>query len=94
MNTHITIIAGIDFSDSSPIVLRHAIHAAGSRNATVIAVHVLDESNQRLREKSGLKNPGFVTLKSQAGDKFNELLSGMGNGVHVEFIVKSGKPAE
>lgn len=94
MNTHTTIVAGIDFSDSSTIVLRHTIHAAGSRDANVIAMHVLDESNQSLRSKSGLKNPDFETLKSQADDKFDKLLSEMADGVHVEFIVKIGKPAE
>jgi len=85
---------GVYFSESSSVVLRHAIPTVGSRDATVIAVHVVDKSSEHYRETSGVKGPGFEILKSQADDQFAELLSGKANGVHVEFIVKSGKPAE
>lgn len=43
------IIAGIDFSASSPPVLRHALHAAGLSGARVIALHVLDASDISFR---------------------------------------------
>jgi signal transduction histidine kinase len=59
MNKHVTIVAGIDFSDSSSIVLRHAIHAAESRDTTVIAVHVLEKSRQEYREASGQEKTSF-----------------------------------
>lgn len=94
MKNHFTIVVGIDFSESSPIVLRHAIYSAKSRDASVIAVHVLDQSRQDFRKSSGLENPGFELLKSQADEKFESLLAGKGDGEHVEFIVKTGKPAD
>lgn len=94
MDKHFTIVVGIDFSDSSPIVLRHAIHHAESRDASVIAVHVLDRSVMEFREASGVKNPSFQLLKSQADEKFQALLVGNSKGCHVEFLVRSGKPAE
>lgn len=94
MSEHSAIIAGIDFSDSSPIVLRQAIHAAESRDTTVVAVHVLEKSEQQYREASGLKKSSFEVLKSQADSRFEKLLAGKEHGVHVEFIVKEGKAAE
>ena len=40
MNSNSTILAGIDFSDSSPAVLRHATHAAGACGAKVVALYM------------------------------------------------------
>jgi len=94
MDKHITIIAGIDFSDSSSIVLRHALHAAQSADVTVIAVHVLETNRQEYREASGQTKASFEVLKCQADDRFAQLLSGKSNGTHVEFIVKQGKPVD
>ena len=94
MKDHIAIVVGIDFSESSPIVLRHAIRFAESRDATVVAVHVLDHSCQDFHKLSGLRDPGFELLKLQAEEKFGMLLAGEGNDANVEFLVKSGKPAD
>lgn len=94
MKKHNPIIAGIDFSDSSSVVLRHAIDAAGSADVTVIAVHVLEKGRQEYREASGQRKASFEVLKCQADDRFAELLSGKSNGAHVEFIVKQGEPVE
>lgn len=94
MDKHTTIIAGIDFSDSSSIVLRHALHAAESNGVTVIAVHVLEANKQEYREASGQTKASFEVLKCQADDRFAKLLSGKANGAHVEFVVKQGKPVD
>ncbi len=94
MKDHITIVIGIDFSESSPIVLRHAIRSAGARGASVTAVHVLDQSRQDFHKFSGLRDPGFELLKLQAEEKFRSLLDSEDQGVNVEFLVKSGKPAD
>ena len=93
-NTEFTILAGIDFSDSSPIVLRHAIHAAESRAATVVAVHVLEKGMQEFREASGQVKASFDALKSQAEGRFAKLLEGNAPGVRVEFVVREGKPVD
>jgi nucleotide-binding universal stress UspA family protein len=94
MDKHVTIVVGIDFSDSSAVVLRHAIQSAESRDASVIAVHVLDQSLHDFRETSGLVKPSIELLKSQAREKFEQLLVGNCHGCHVEFLVRDGKPAE
>ncbi len=54
MNNSPTILAGIDFADSSVIVLRHAIHAAEPLGAKVVAVHVLDKG---LRDAEATRSP-------------------------------------
>lgn len=89
-----TILAGIDFSGSSPIVLRHALQAAESRDATVVAVHILEKGMQEFREASGQAKASFETLKSQAETRFSKLLEGNARGVHVELVVKEGKPVD
>jgi nucleotide-binding universal stress UspA family protein len=94
MNNRSTILAGIDFSDSSPIVLRHALHAADACGAKVVAVHVLDKGMREYREASGVGNPGFELLKAQAEERFAALMAGTESGVEVQLIVKIGKPAE
>ena len=94
MNDSPTILAGIDFSDSSAIVLRHAIHAAEPLGAKVVAVHVLDKGLREHREASGLGNPGFEVIKEQAEERFAALLAAKECSVPVQFLVKIGKPAE
>lgn len=94
MNKAPTILAGIDFSESSPLVLRHAIHAAEACGAQVLAVHVLDKGMREYREASGAGNSGFELLKVQAEERFAGLLAGSEGGVEVQFVVKVGKPAE
>jgi universal stress protein E len=88
------ILAGIDFSDSSAIVLRHALHAAGASGSRLVAVHVLDAGLREHRDVSGMGNPGFDTLKKEAEGRFAELLEGNVSEVEVQFSVKIGKPAE
>ncbi len=94
MDKHFTIVVGIDFSDSSPIVLRHALESAKSQNATLIAVHVLDQSLLEFREASGLGKLSVELLKLQAAEKFKTLLASKGEGCEVEFLVRTGKPAD
>lgn len=94
MDKHFTIVVGIDFSDSSPIVLRHALESAKSQNATLIAVHVLDQCLLDFREASGLGKLAIDSLSSQAEEKFRSLLASKGEGCDVEFLVRSGKPAD
>ncbi|MGJ8642922.1 MAG: universal stress protein [Luteolibacter sp.] len=88
------ILAGIDFTDSSAIVLRHALHAARVDGAKLVAVHVLDKGLRDYREASGMGNPGIETLMEHAENRFAELLAGKDEGVELQFIVKIGKPAD
>lgn len=87
-------VVGIDFSDSSPMVLRHALASAKSRSARLIAVHVLDKSQLEFRQASGLGELNPDGLKAKAEKKFEALLAGKADGVDVEFMVKAGKPAD
>jgi nucleotide-binding universal stress UspA family protein len=88
------IIAAIDFSNSSPLVLRHALRAADMGGADLIAMHVLDESRidfiMSLSEKGG--DP--VILGDQAKEKFNRLVAAEAPGRSITFRVEIGKPAE
>lgn len=94
MDKHFTIVVGIDFSDSSPIVLRHALESAESQNAKLVAVHVLDQGLLEFREASGAGKVSVDLLKSQAAEKFKALLSNKAVGCEVDFLVRSGKPAD
>lgn len=94
MNNQTIIIAGIDFTDSSPIVLRHALYAAEACGGKVVAFHILDKSLRENRDTSGLGNPGYETLKAQAEGRFADLLKDNAPGVEAQFVVKIGKPAE
>ena len=85
MNNRFTILAGIDFSESSPLVLRHAIHAAEACGGQVLAVHVLDKGMREHREVSGMGNSGFELLKVQAKERFAGLLAGSEGDVEVQF---------
>ncbi|MFK7851072.1 MAG: universal stress protein [Akkermansiaceae bacterium] len=89
-----TILIGIDFSDSSSAVLRHAIHVAESHEIRVVAMHVLDRSKLQYLEASGLKKASFDVLETQAEKRFGELLAGHESGVSIEFVVKQGKATE
>lgn len=86
------ILAGIDFSESSPIVIRHALHAAESSGARVVALYVVDIGRLDFREASGVENPGFELLKKHAEERFAKLAGS--SAERVEFVVKVGKPAE
>lgn len=94
MDKHFTIVVGIDFSDSSPIVLRHALASAKSQDARLIAVHVLDQSLIDYREASGAGKASVEAMELRAEEKFQALLAGKGEGCEVEFLVRKGKPAD
>lgn len=88
------IVAGIDFSDSSPMVIRHGLARAKSGATRLLAVHVLDKSRLEHRKASGIGSETQNELKASAERKFEALLRGKTEGVEVEFVVKIGKPAE
>lgn len=93
MAKQITIIVGIDFSDSSPIVLRHGMESAKAQNGALIAVHVLDQGLLESRKASGQGNPAIEILERQAEEKFKTLLAGKVNECELKFLVRFGKPA-
>ncbi|MEP2775520.1 MAG: universal stress protein [Luteolibacter sp.] len=89
-----TLVAGIDFSNSSPLVLRHAVKAAQAAGAELVAVHVLDGHRIDYISSSRSEMPAADVLKKQAQEKFDRLLSGVAPGAEVQFRVETGKPAE
>lgn len=95
MNTHpAPIVAGIDFSGSSPSVLRHAIHAAKINNTPVIALHVLDASQIALL---GEESPAAVTtasLHQKARAKLANWVAAEGTTGEVELEIRQGRPVE
>lgn len=88
------IIAAIDFSNSSPLVLRHALRAADMSGADLIAIHVLDESRIDFIMSSSEKGGDPVILGDQAKEKFNRLVAAEAPGRSITFRVEIGKPAE
>lgn len=88
------LVAGIDFTDSSPLVLRHTMQSAKSRGAALKVVHVIDQSRLKMREASGLENPSFELFETEAKRKFAELLGDSSEGVDLEFLVRIGDPAD
>lgn len=87
-----TILVGIDFSDSSAVVLRHGLHAAEVSGAKVVALHVLDKGRMEAREASGLEYEGLDILEIEARERFTRLA---GKDLsRVEFLVREGKPAD
>lgn len=85
------IIAGIDFSLSSEVVLRHAAHAAKRSGAPVIAVHVLDPGSLAYRALGRGKDGDMLTR--QAAAKMDGLIARVGvEGARHEIRV--GRPAE
>jgi universal stress protein E len=88
------IVAAIDFSNSSPLVLRHALRASEMSGAPLVAVHVLDESRIDFILSSRATSLDPVVLKDQAREKFNRLAADEAPGCNVTFRVEIGKPAE
>lgn len=88
------IVVGIDFSDSSPILLRHAIHAAEAGGATLVALHVLDQGLREHRQLTDPQSPEFKALVTIAQERFAKLVPASAHRQTVELIVRAGKPAD
>jgi nucleotide-binding universal stress UspA family protein len=88
------IIVGIDFSDSSAIVLRKAIHASGLRETSVVAVHVLNSSH--LHHWAGHKNEDCSrgTLIEQSKVRLSGFVQQEAAGGEVEQEVCIGRPVD
>ena len=89
-----TFVAAIDFSNSSPLVLRHALRAAESAKADLLAVHILDGSRMEYISSARGEKPDPTLLKEQATEKFSRLMNSVSPGTEVAFRVESGGAAE
>jgi nucleotide-binding universal stress UspA family protein len=88
------IVAAIDFSNSSALVLRHALRAAEISGASLVAVHVLDESHIDFILSSRAEGAEPVGLEDQAKERFNQLSAREAPNADIVFRVVIGKPAE
>lgn len=88
------IVAAIDFSNSSPLVLRHALLASDMSGTSLIAVHVLDEGRIDFIISSREDSGDPAVLGDQANEKFKQLVAAEAPGRHVTFRVEFGNPAE
>lgn len=88
------IVATIDFSNSSPLVLRHALRAAEMGGAQLVAVHVLDESRMDFISSSRANGSDPGNLEDQAREKFSRLAAGEAVADEIEFRVETGNPSE
>jgi nucleotide-binding universal stress UspA family protein len=94
MNTSSPIIAGIDFSDSSPLVIRHAIRAAALAGATVIAIHVIPASRLADRLASGYKAASHAELQAAGLEKLKALVAAEDPSGSVRLEVREGRPVD
>jgi nucleotide-binding universal stress UspA family protein len=83
------LIAGIDFSPSSPSVLQHALHASASSGAPVIALHVLDTA--RLGDVAGPQE--IEAIKEDARSKLQSWLAAQTTD-SPEMEIRCGSPAK
>ena len=68
------IIAGIDFSDSSALVLRHAVRSAAVSGATVIATHVIPSSRVAEHLSSRYEAASLAKLQATGLEKLKALV--------------------
>lgn len=88
------ILAGIDFSDSSPLVLRHARLLAERQGARLKAVHVADAGKLSHRAASTRTEPDLARYAREAEERFNRIASELPPLRGLEFEVLSGRPPE
>ncbi len=88
------IILGIDFSDSSPIILRHALHAARACGSKVVAIHILELGERAYRKANDQGTPEFQAIVTAADERFTKIIPADAGDIDLEFIVTAGKPAE
>lgn len=94
MNPTAPIIAGIDFSASSPSVLSHALHAAGRNGTPVIAVHVLDGSSLSLWAASSGTDPDHPSIGDRAKAKLDNWVESRVGADRATIEIRRGRPAE
>ncbi|MBT8036812.1 MAG: universal stress protein [Verrucomicrobiae bacterium] len=87
------IIAGIDFSASSSMVLRHAAHAGALHGAPVIAVHVLSDQLITHWTESGGAAQGIESLESEARERLQKRVADVTPDADVRIEVCRGRPS-
>jgi nucleotide-binding universal stress UspA family protein len=92
MNT--PIIAGIDFSASSPFVLRHAVHVAALKGVPVVAAHVLDAGRMAQLAGDGADNSRVDMIFRKAKEKLETLVETHAPGAEVIVETRIGKAAD
>jgi nucleotide-binding universal stress UspA family protein len=88
------IIAGIDFSASSSMVLRHAVHAGALHGVPVMAVHVLSDHLLEHWTESGGSRLAIDSLATQAKDRLKKMIAADAPGADIRLEVRSGKPTD
>ncbi len=92
MNPLAPIVAGIDFSAASPVVLEHAIKLALAGGRRLIAVHVLDDSKLKAwSEATGQELPA-TRAKDEARERLERLVTSHDSLLPVEMEIPVGRP--
>ncbi|WP_411825875.1 universal stress protein [Luteolibacter sp. AS25] len=87
-------MATIDFSNSSPLVLRHAVKEADATGSKLVAVYVVDESLLDHIFNSREGSPDVRAMENEAREKFRLLRAEAAPNSKVTFRVESGNPPE
>ncbi len=94
------IVAAIDFSDSSPLVLRHAAYLADVLNCSLLAVHVVESSRLQHWKASLLHLEKATSDLSEVQARLDALVDEVvenanhEGGVEVETVVTEGRPVD
>lgn len=88
------IIVGIDFSASSPFVLRQATHIGSLDGSCVIAGHVLNSSSLSHWASGEDKSRAYDALVEQAKTRMKQMVKAEAPDSHVVSEVCIGRPAE
>jgi universal stress protein E len=94
MKTGSPIIAGIDFSDSSALVLRHAIRSAAVSGATVIATHVIPSSRVAEHLSSRYEAASLAKLQATGLEKLKALVDAEDSAASIQLEVRAGHPVD
>lgn len=94
MTTPSPIVVGIDFSDSSPLVIRHAVHAANLAGTAIIAVHVFPSGSLADRRAFGYKTDNSAALRAAGMEKLKSLIEAENLGVEIQPEVRVGRPVD
>lgn len=89
-----SIVVGIDFSASSPFVLRQAADMAGLHGGRVLAVHVLNMNALHHWARGEDRESAHEALMAQARHRLSELVEEVDLDVRIDCEVRVGRTAE
>lgn len=92
MNVNSPVIAGIDFSPASSVVLDHAAKVALAGGRRLIAAHVLDDSKLKAWAEATGRQAGTDQAQAEARSRLEALVKAQESLLPIEIDVPVGRP--